>query len=60
MGSCGLHVLHGSLQTGHKSSGWSVDAILRGIYWLFKDSPSRRADFTKLTGRLLFKNYALM
>lgn len=31
LGSCGLHVIHGALQTGHKASDWNVDATLRGL-----------------------------
>lgn len=52
LGSCGLHVLHGALQSGHKACKWDIDSILRGMYWLFKDSPARRADFIKITGKL--------
>lgn len=44
-GSCSLHVIHGALQYGHKVTGWSVNSFLVGIYWLFKDAPSRRSDF---------------
>ena len=25
---CGLHVLHGSLQTGHSTANWNVNSIL--------------------------------
>lgn len=54
MGSCGLHVLNGAFQTGHKASGWQVNAYLRGIYYLFKDSPARRAQYTEITGSRVF------
>ena len=54
IGSCGLHVLHGALQTGHTASGWSVNEFLRSIYGLFKDSPARRANFTDITGSTVF------
>jgi len=54
IGLCGLHVLHGALQTGHSASGWSVNEFLRAIYGLFKDSPARRADFTAITGSTLY------
>lgn len=49
IGSCGLHVIHGALQSGHKASGWTVNSFLTGLYWLFKNSPSRRSDFTGLS-----------
>ena len=54
LGSCGLHVIHGSLQTGHKASTWNVNASLRALYSLFKDSPARRADYTALMGSVKF------
>lgn len=54
LGSCGLHVVHGAFQSGHKAAGWTVNDFLRGIYWLFKDSPARRAAFIKLTGQYEF------
>lgn len=49
LGSCGLHVVHGAFQSGHKAAKWTINEFLRGIYWLFKDSPARRASFKELT-----------
>lgn len=37
LGSCGLHVLHGSLQSDHKASSWDVNVSLRALCSLFKD-----------------------
>ena len=54
MGSCGLHVIHGAFQSGHKASGWQVNAYLRALYGVFKDSPARRAQFTEITGSKVF------
>jgi len=54
LGSCGLHVVHGAFQTGHKAAGWTVNETLRGMYGLFKDSPARRADYTTQTGSTTF------
>ena len=54
LGSCGLHVINGALQTGHKASKWNVQALLKSIYKLFKDSPARRADYTALTESDIF------
>ena len=36
LGSCGLHVLHGSFQTGHSVAEWNINSILRSTYNLFK------------------------
>lgn len=50
IGSCGLHVVHGTFQAGHSAAGWKINAVLRAMHGLFKDSPARRADFIALTG----------
>lgn len=49
IGSCSLHVVHGAIQAGHKSAKWNVHNFLRGLYYLFKDSPARRGNFSSLT-----------
>lgn len=50
IGTCVLHIVHRSFETGHDAAGWRVNSILTALYYLFKDSPSRRADFASLTG----------
>ena len=54
VGSCGLHVVHGSLQYGHEAAGWSVNSQLRALYNLFKDSPARRSQYTSVTSSTVF------
>jgi hypothetical protein len=54
IGTCGLHVLHGAFQNGHSASGWSVNEFLRSAYCLSKDSPARRADYSAVTGSIVF------
>jgi hypothetical protein len=54
LGSCGLHVIHGAFQTGHRASGWDVNSGLRSMYGLFKDSPARRADYIAITHNKTF------
>ena len=49
IGCCGLYVVHGAFQTGHKKAGWKVNETLRGMHRLFKDSPARRSDYTEVT-----------
>ena len=46
--SYGLHVLHGSLQTGHYAEKWNVNSKLRSMYNLFKQLPARRANFSAI------------
>ena len=48
LGSCGLHTLQGSLQTGHSATKWNINSILRSMYNLFKQSPERRVDFSAI------------
>ncbi|XP_051238135.1 uncharacterized protein LOC127353140 [Dicentrarchus labrax] len=50
IGSCGLHVIHNAFRDGCKASGWDIKHALSSLYWLFKDSPARREDYTKVTG----------
>ncbi|GBO24527.1 hypothetical protein AVEN_31721-1 [Araneus ventricosus] len=61
MGTCGLHVIHGAMKTDQKSVDWDIFAILRNLYYLFKDSSARRADFTRITSCSIFpkKNCAV-
>ena len=54
LGSCGLHAVHGAFQTGHKAAEWNVNEVLRSFYYLFKDSPARRADYVDITGSSMF------
>ena len=54
IGCCGLHVVHGAFQRGHKKVGWKVNETHRGMHRLFKDSPARRSDYTELTGSTQF------
>lgn len=49
LGSCGLHVAHGAFKTGCTKTAFGCQKILSAGYYLFKDSPSRRAEFTEIT-----------
>ncbi|KAJ3590501.1 hypothetical protein NHX12_008452 [Muraenolepis orangiensis] len=40
LGSCGLHVVHGSFQTGARETGWKMGAALRALWQVFHDSVS--------------------
>lgn len=43
-GTCSLHVVCGSLKTADESSDyWHIGRFLKAIYYVFKDSPMRRA-----------------
>ena len=36
LGSCCLHDLHGSLQTGRSATKWNTNSVLRSMYNIFK------------------------
>ena len=50
LGSCGLHVINGSLTAGHKAINWKVQVQLKSFFKLFKDSSARQADYIDFTG----------
>nr|CAD7432076.1 unnamed protein product [Timema monikensis] len=50
LGTCGRHVVHGSLRTGVESVDYDISSLLRHMHYLFTDSPARQALFTQLTG----------
>ena len=50
LGTCNLHVMHGALKTGVKSTGWGLKETLSSNYNLLHDSPARRDDYTAQTG----------
>lgn len=54
IGSCGLHVIHGAFKTGANATGWKLDNLLRSLYYLFNESPARRADYTAITDSEIF------
>lgn len=47
-------IIHGAFEKGEVASEWNIYDILSALYKLFKDSPARRADYTKLTGSATF------
>eukprot|EP00117_Sycon_ciliatum_P022771 scpid71843/ scgid19539/ len=53
-GSCGLHTIHNAFSAGIAETTWDIEHAFTSLYWLFKDSPARRDDFTQLTGSNLF------
>lgn len=61
IGTCSLHIAHGSFKTAHKQSGWEIEKFLRAIYYFFKDSPTRRATYSRITGSFEFaKKFCLL
>lgn len=54
LGSCGLHVVHNSFKSGMKEAEWRIDEFLQSLFYLFRDVPLRRADYTSITASTLF------
>ena len=50
IGSCGLHVLHGAYNAGHKETDWEVEKNLKAAWGIFKTSPARRSDYLSDNG----------
>ena len=48
IGSCRLHVLRGVYEIARKATDWNLDKLLKGIYSVFKLSPSRREGYLKV------------
>ena len=43
-GSCGLHVLHGTFNTGQNSTSWQLAKVINNCYSIFNKSSARHAD----------------
>ena len=50
IGSCDLHIVHGSFGTASKKTDWNLEASLKSFYKNFKNSSARRADYLELNG----------
>ena len=49
VGTCGLHTVYGAIKYGEKASGWNIDKILSAIFEVIDQSPSRRANYERLS-----------
>ena len=49
IGICSLHTLHRSFQTGEKATDWNIKKLLSSMNKIFDKSPSRSADYERLT-----------
>ena len=49
VGSCGLHVVHGTFRSGAQKTKWGIDSILKALYKLFDESPAKREDYSTIT-----------
>ena len=42
IGSCGLHITHGSFKTGIEVTDWNIKATAKSAFQILQDSPARR------------------
>ena len=50
IGSCGLHIIHGTFKTGLEATGWALKSILKGAHTVLHDTPAHRANYLTFTG----------
>ena len=48
IGSWGLHIVSGALQTGADKYGWHLKKVLKALFNLFHDSPARRDVYIRI------------
>jgi hypothetical protein len=48
IGSCPLHIIHGSFRKGIKSTTWFIDESINDIWFWFSRSSARREDFVSV------------
>ena len=49
IGTCGLHTIHCAFQHGAEALTWDMKKLLGAMFKLFDESPSRRADYERVT-----------
>ena len=54
VGSCGLHTIHEAYRDGIKATKCDTECFLSSCFYLFKDSPARRENFTRITSSSTF------
>lgn len=54
LSNCGLHTVHNVYKAGIAASKWGLDFLLSSLNTLFHDAPTRREDFTTVTGQTVF------
>ena len=52
IGTCGLHIIHGSLKAGAKASGWELNNLLKSMWQFLHDSPIRRETYENIAETL--------
>ena len=54
IGTCSLHVVHGSFKNGETSTQWELKKVLKAAYYTLHDSPARRGDYNSISGSTVY------
>ena len=49
IGSCGLHIVHGTFKAGIEATGWKMKKTMSGSYHVLHDTPARCNDYVSVT-----------
>ena len=49
IGTCGLHTVSRGFQNAENSTDWNIITVLSAMHKIFHESPSRRADYEKVS-----------
>ena len=49
VGSCGLHIIHGTFERGAIATGWHIVNLLQSLWYLFPDAPAKKEDYMKVS-----------
>ena len=49
IGTCSLHTVHNSFQTGIEATGWNVKKVLKGAFHALHTSPASHEDYESQT-----------
>ena len=45
IGTCNLHIVYGTLETGESVSGWGLKNVMKSTHRILHNSPARREDY---------------
>ena len=54
IGSCSEHRFYGTLKIGATKTEWSIDKILKALFWMPSNSTARRDDYVQEGGYEVF------
>lgn len=54
IGTCSLHTVNGAYKTAHNKTFWSINKFLQSLFYLFRDVPTRRGTYMRITKSYVF------